>query len=820
MTRFFVVLIVLTLGVSGATHAQDPMQPDQTPPGDTPAADAAAAEGATDGDSAETGDAAAAPPLPDGITPDQVAGLIATLEDEAARAELVTQLRLLTAAQDAEQPRVSTVIPALGAQVIETVSDQLAALNEEVTEIADAIADLPRLGVWISDQIDQPQARQRWIDIGQNVLLVLGSGIAAWLLLRLLLTPGRRRVEQVDRTTWTGRLATWFLWTVVQMLPVIGLWLSATAMIAAVPPSYYVRIVVVALLQAVLIASIIRTLAHALLAPGVPTRRLWRLDDTTARYLYVWIRRVTRVAVFGYFVAETSFILGLPFSVRNGVLAVVGLAVTVMLIVMILGRRHGVAAAIRGPDHGAAGVRAARAWIAGWWHVFAVLYVVAMYFLWVLEIGDGFAFLLRATVLSALTIIVARMAMIGWQRLIASVAGRPSDSMRGRYLRARLGIYATALSGFGRFLAVAASLVVLAEIWGLGGYRWLTDGWGQGLLVTLVTVVFIVSFSVLAWEAIRGAIERYLGETDATGAQVERSARVLTVLPLLRSAALVVLITVATLVVLSEIGINIAPLLAGAGVIGLAIGFGAQTLVQDVITGLFIILENTVSVGDVVMLGSHGGVVEAMNIRSIRLRDLSGNVHTIPFSQVSTVMNMTRDYSYYVFDIGVSYREDVDAVIGVIERLGAEMQDDPDYAREILAPIEILGVDSFGDSAVVIKARFKTRPIKQWMVGRDFNRRLKKRFDELGIEIPFPHVTLYFGVDKDGASPAANLNVNMPRLVETLAAGFERDARRVHLDKADREAPAQAGPADDPAAAPFRTPAVGGDEPAESAPGT
>ncbi|MCA8932265.1 MAG: mechanosensitive ion channel, partial [Rhodospirillaceae bacterium] len=722
----------------------------------------------------------------------------------------VANLRLLVAAEDSGEEA-----PGLGAEVIESLSDQLQAINSEMGTIWRAIDSLPDLWTWFDRQVSSEQGRNRWAQIGQNVAIVIGAGFLAWLLMRLVLTPVRRRVEAIERHTWIGRLGTWALWTLLKMLPIVAFLFGAAGATAAVEPSPYVYLVVVALIQAVLIASLIRTVSFTLLSPTVPTRRLSGLDDTTAQYLYRWASRIAHTAVFGYFIAETSFVLGMPYQVRNGLLAVVGLAVTIMLVVMILGRRRGVAKAIRGGDEGPSSVRAARQWLAGSWHVLAVIYVLAMYILWVMEIGDGFGFLLEASAFSIVVVILARLGLISWRRL----ANFPETGGTGQstYLRARSQVYAPVVRHLGEAVLAVVAVIVLAEIWGLSGFQWLLAGWGRNLLDTVITVMFVLGLAIFAWEVIRGIIERFLGRTGDDGAPAH-SARIRTVLPLMRSAALVVLATVSTLVVLSEIGIDIAPLLAGAGVIGLAIGFGAQTLVQDVITGLFILLEDTISVGDVVVVGGNGGLVEAMSIRSIRMRDLAGNVYTIPFSQVSQVQNMTRDFSFYVFDIGIAYREDVDQVIEVVKQLGEELEADLDYGREILAPIEILGVDSFGDSAVIIKARFKTKPIKQWYVGREFNRRMKKRFDELGIEIPFPHMTLYFGVDKAGQAPPANVTMDAPKLTEALAKGF-----------GDRPSPAATGqmgtavspppPPPPPPAEPFHTPDVRGDSPAESSPG-
>jgi small conductance mechanosensitive channel len=207
--------------------------------------------------------------------------------------------------------------------------------------------------------------------------------------------------------------------------------------------------------------------------------------------------------------------------------------------------------------------------------------------------------------------------------------------------------------------------------------------------------------------------------------------------------------------VLSELGVDIAPLLAGAGVVGLAIGFGAQRMVQDVINGAFILFQDLMSVGDVVKLGDRAGLVEALSIRTVRLRDLAGVVHTIPFSSIEGVSNLTREFSFHVFDLGIAYREDVDEVMALIRKIGDELRADPEVGPLILEPLEIFGLDAFGDSAIVIKGRIKTLPIRQWQGGRAFNRLIKKRFDEHGIEIPFPHRTLYFGQDKHGKAPPA-----------------------------------------------------------------
>jgi small conductance mechanosensitive channel len=206
-------------------------------------------------------------------------------------------------------------------------------------------------------------------------------------------------------------------------------------------------------------------------------------------------------------------------------------------------------------------------------------------------------------------------------------------------------------------------------------------------------------------------------------------------------------------VVLDQLGVNINPVLAGAGIVGLAVGFGSQTLVKDLINGLFILFEESARVGDWAEAGNKSGHVEAIGLRTMRLRDLHGNVHVVPNSTIDTVTNLTKEFSRYVLDVGVAYKEDVDEVIGIMKEIGEEMKNDPDYGEDMLEPLEIFGLDRFEDSAVVIRARLITRPFRQWALGREFNRRLKKVFDQRGIEIPFPHQTVYMGEPKEGLAP-------------------------------------------------------------------
>ncbi|MCA1804782.1 MAG: mechanosensitive ion channel family protein, partial [Xanthomonadaceae bacterium] len=272
----------------------------------------------------------------------------------------------------------------------------------------------------------------------------------------------------------------------------------------------------------------------------------------------------------------------------------------------------------------------------------------------------------------------------------------------------------------------------------------------RGLIFATLRILLIL---ILAWIAIHAAkvgLQRLEHRLIASGRQQgdmagEAAKRAETLVRLLRQAIIIVIWVMALLIVLNELGVAVAPILASAGVVGLAVGFGAQNLVRDVISGFFMILENQVRIGDVAVVNGTGGLVEQINFRTLVLRDLSGVVHIFPNGTITTLSNLTKQWSAYVFDIGVAYKEDTDRVVEILKQVGAELRADEHFGPLMVDDVEVFGVDAFADSAVMIKGRLRTLPIKQWEVGRQFLRRVKQAFDREGVEIPFPHRSLYFG---------------------------------------------------------------------------
>ncbi len=275
------------------------------------------------------------------------------------------------------------------------------------------------------------------------------------------------------------------------------------------------------------------------------------------------------------------------------------------------------------------------------------------------------------------------------------------------------------------------------------------------IVITFAWQIFLILFlTALSLKAFNLIMDRFF---KLEGYDSEVRKRVGTLERIIRSAARIIIFIIAGTMLLEKMGLAIGPLLATAGVAGLAIGLGAKELVKDIIGGFFILLEDQIRVGDFIVIGDAHGTVEKVNLRIVVLRDPSANVHYIRNGSINVVTNMTKEYSRYVFDIGVAYREDTDEVVEVIKEVDQQLRDDPAFKDDILEPIEVLGVDKFADSAVIVKARTKTKPGKQRLVGREFNRRLKKKFNQLGIEIPFPHRTLYMGRNKKGNSPSLTI---------------------------------------------------------------
>lgn len=289
--------------------------------------------------------------------------------------------------------------------------------------------------------------------------------------------------------------------------------------------------------------------------------------------------------------------------------------------------------------------------------------------------------------------------------------------------------------------------------------EWLTpiNTWWHEMSGPVATVLRIAMILLLAWtaktllqKAVGGLRKRVAARIDDR----EAAQRAETLERVFRYLVNVIIGVITTMLVLAELGVSLAPILGAAGVVGLAVGFGAQSLVKDFVTGFFLLLENQIRQGDVIEVAGHSGTVEEITLRFVRLRDYEGRVHYVPNGQITSVINMTRGFGNAVFEIRVAYREDIDEVMAVMQDVGSRLRADPDFAPRIEGDLDIAGVDRWDDSAVIIRCRIRCVAQQQWGVKREYLKRLKAAFDAKDIEIPFPHTTLYSGQDRLGKAPA------------------------------------------------------------------
>ena len=694
--------------------------------------------------------AATAPTTP---TAQELQQLVATLKDDKARAQLLGQLQALIAAQNVQQHEEETSplswfgdLPA-----------QLDSLGADVLSAVPVFVEAPRFVAWIERQITDPQHRAFWIEVFSKLALIFGTGVVAGAIARLILHPAAKRLAAPSHAGLGIRLLILAAAALIEALPVLAFAGAAVFVMPFTKPHLGVRAVAEVLITATVWArGLLAVTRVLLLSPSAED--LCHLSDETRHYLYIWLRRFVHWAAYGYAVSAGSWWIGAPGTIDGLLMRITILVLAILAIIFILQNRSAVHDWLRGNgETGGNGWRLLRYRIAETWHILAIVYVIGTFGVYVLKVSGGFTFLLQATTLSL--IVVGAALVLG--RLLERVlhrglAIRPELKTRFPALETRVNRYTAILQISGVTVIYAAAALAVLQAWGLNAFVWLAGVASRPATGSLLSLIVILIGGVVLWEFFNSTIERRLAGIDPG-----RRSRARTLLPLLRTSILIVFITIAGLMILSQLGFNIGPLLAGAGIAGIAVGFGAQTLVKDLITGFFILLEDTFAVGDVVDVGSgHSGLVEAISMRNFRLRDMDGTVHTVPFSMVNTVKNMTRDYAYFVASVEVSYREDTDEVITALVAVAEEMRKDPAFGYRMLEPIEIIGVDAFKESSVVIKVRLKTLPIQQWTIGREFNRRMKKAFDKAGIEMPFPHRTIYFGEDKTGNAPAAHIRVD------------------------------------------------------------
>jgi len=678
----------------------------------------------------------AAAPAPDAAVDE----LIGILEDDAARAALIERLRQAAPAGEAAEAATADLSPAR--QLADYTRGVAEGASNTIRSFGRAMGELGRAFDGTLNA-DFGGLRDVFIGLAIVALGLFGSYFALRLLANALMTrilAGSR--EQGVPT----RLGKTLLAIAIDAGSVILAWGLGyvLALNSGVLPSGRMGINQTLLLNAFLVVEMSKLALRVVLAPRHPAARFLPVTDGNAAYWSFWAGRV--ISLVGYTFMFVSPIL-VQTVAREAAAAVqvlvMATAVTIGVVVVLQNRDDvrqwlaGIAA--RRDNDGLGRVLLA---VGQYWHVLVIVYLVALLLVWFANPDTALPFMIGATVQSLLAIAVGSIVLSFVSRFVSGGLKVPDDvRQRLPLLEARLRAFVPRVMTVVRWIVIAGVIVGIGQAWALFDFMgWLGSDEGVRVAGAAVSAALIVLAAIVLHVVVASWVEYRLN----TGIGKAPSAREKTLLNLFKNAFTIALIVIGTMLALAQIGVNIAPLLAGAGVVGLAIGFGAQKLVQDIITGIFIQFENIMNEGDVVAVGDKSGVVEKLTIRSVTIRDLSGTVHLIPFSSVDQVSNMMRGFSFHLIEIGVAYDSNIDAVKAAMREAFEQLMQ-TEYRDDILDDLEMHGVTAFRESAVTVRARIKTVPGQQWAAGRRYNEILKEVFAERGIEIPYPHITYVQG---------------------------------------------------------------------------
>jgi moderate conductance mechanosensitive channel len=668
--------------------------------------------------------------------------LIRILENEEARNSLLSRLKSQAAA---ETSATSTA----GEQTIaRQIAEQTKAAAEHIVAGGEAVWE----GVaGIATALSEPDSLnyRELQGFALNFLLVGAALFASFLALRIVAHFLQRHfANRAEGRHWSLRFFFTAISTLIDIMVVALAWSAGYIIALQLGGSGTGRMDInqTLLLNAFLMVELLKVAMRTTLQPRFPTLRLPPIGDTTAAYWYFWLARV--ISLVGYtflFVAPVIASLASDTSAQV-VRVVVMLTVLLITLLIILQNRDRVRQTLS--SRAASGrsdfLSRSGAFLSGIWHLIAIAYAVSAFVVWLVNPEIALPFMVAATVKSIVAFIFGGL-VITFIARFANAGLRLPDDVRLRLpmLEGRLQAFVPLMMQVVRTLVSTGVVIAVAQSWGLIDFLgWLGSEAGQRITTSTIAAMVILLLGFLAYLAMSSWIEYRLNPEFGT----IPTSREKTLLSLFRNAFTIALVILVSMLALAQIGVNIAPLLAGAGVLGLAIGFGAQKLVQDIITGVFIQLENVMNEGDIVSLGNVTGAVEKLTIRSVSIRSLDGTLHLIPFSSVDTVSNLMKDFGYHVAEIRVGLREDIGAVKQAMhEAFDLLMQ--TEWKDKVIDDLEMHGITAFGDSFLTVRARIKTIAGSHWPVGRAYNEIIKQVFDQRDIQIPVPRMSLAMGSD-------------------------------------------------------------------------
>lgn len=689
------------------------------------------------------------------LTVDEARALAQLLQDDRTRQTLVDKLNAVAEAQAAQAGGAAGAAGAAAEPEQESLPRQFADVTRDAaksvsTFLERLLRDLEGLtAIGDGRAVDYEALGKTVFELGLVILITV-------LVFAGLNRVARRAYTRLGRVTgragFAGSLALLMSSILLDAVMVAVAWgIGYAVALSAFGAAGQIDIVQSLYLNAFLVIEMIKVALRGVFSPRYPELRIHPMSDLSAAYWYHWLGRIVSFLGYGSLVVVPLVNANLSFAAGRSLQILIALTGLVMAILVILQNRRAVRDRLRERALERGDFLAKLAGVVGRvWHVAAIAYVLALFVIWISRSEGALSYILLATGKTALTVLLGFLIVTAVSRAISGGLRVPQE-MRERLplLEARLNAFVPNILRGVRLVIFAFVVGAILEAWAVVNLSdWLAGASGQAFLAAFLSASAILVVAWLMWLAMSSWVEYRLNPNVGS----VPSARERTLLQLLRNAVTIVLVTLAVMLALSEIGVDIGPLLAGAGVLGLAIGFGAQKLVQDVITGVFIQFENAINEGDVITVGGTTGAVERLTIRSVGIRDLHGVYHIVPFSAVDTVSNYMREFAYHVAAIGVAYREDVSDVKDAMREAFEQLRG-TEHGASLIGDLEMQGVTEFADSAVTVRARIKTLPGKQWAVGRAYNEIIKAVYDRRGIEIPFPHQTIYWGEDKQGKAP-------------------------------------------------------------------
>ncbi len=550
---------------------------------------------------------------------------------------------------------------------------------------------------------------------------------------------------RVSVQAWARRLSFALLAMLVRLLPLLGFALGLGGLLAlGVPGSRAGTLFVVGLGNGFLLWRGALLALDVLVAPAAPSLRLVQLATPRAQWARSWGGMLLGTVFAGYCLVSTTEILGLDRVAAAALTKLVVLVVHIEVALAVWQGRRPVARWLCGAP-GRAGVGAdLRRRLGAVWHWPVMIYVLALWLAWAGGVANAQAAMLRFVLVPVVGLVLGRLAWAGLVLALERILPphhHEADAPPPRHplLHARARAYLPFMRLVLGAVVLLGTLLLVLQGWGIGVLGWLlADPLSHALMAALVSVAVTVALALALWEGFNIALQTRIERLTAAG-RTRQSARLRTLRPMLRTLVAIIVGTVAGLTGLAQIGVNATGLVAGASVIGIAVGFGSQKLVQDVITGLFLLLEDALQVGDYVSVGGLNGVVEQLSIRTIRLRGNDGSLNIIPFSSVGTVTNMTRDFSYAAFSVQVEYHADPRQVFGIIREVAAELREDEAFGPMIRDELQLYGLDELSMNGMVFTGRIRTGPGQHWAVRREFYARHKPRLDAAGVAFPYSY---------------------------------------------------------------------------------